>query len=92
MALNSLKIECTVDELMEKARQLNFTKNGEIFDGTNTLIFLFFSYFVSKTKYNFLVSFLHGLAELYTKTELVNLKNDTDFFQTVKYDLQHFHK
>ena len=83
MALNSLKIECTVDELMEKARQLNFTKNGEIFDGTNTLIFLFFSYFVSKTKYNFLVSFLHGLAELYTKTELVNLKNDTDFFQTV---------
>ena len=39
MALNCLKIECTVDELMKQARKLNFTKKGEIFDG-NDIIFL----------------------------------------------------
>ena len=33
MALNCLKIDCTIDQLMEKAKNLNFTKNGEIFDG-----------------------------------------------------------
>jgi len=32
MALNFLKIECTINDLMDKARHLNFTKNGEIFE------------------------------------------------------------
>jgi len=32
MALNYMKVNCTIDELMEKARKLNFTKKGEIFD------------------------------------------------------------
>jgi hypothetical protein len=33
MALNKLNINCTVDDLMQKARDMKFTKSGEIFDG-----------------------------------------------------------
>lgn len=33
MALNYMKVNCTIDGLMEEARKLNFTKKGEIFDG-----------------------------------------------------------
>ena len=33
MALNSLHIKISVDDLMKKALELNYTKNGEMFDG-----------------------------------------------------------
>ena len=33
MALNSLQIKISVDDLMKKALELNYTKNGEMFDG-----------------------------------------------------------
>ncbi|RNA10863.1 hypothetical protein BpHYR1_053436 [Brachionus plicatilis] len=32
MALNSLNINCKVDILMNRARELNYSKSGEIFD------------------------------------------------------------
>jgi hypothetical protein len=32
MALNYFKIDITIEELMQKARKLNYTKNGELFD------------------------------------------------------------
>lgn len=36
MALKYLNKECSVDELMSKARELNFTKSGEMFDGKHS--------------------------------------------------------
>ena len=33
MALKYLNIECSVDLLMQQAKESNFTKNGEMFDG-----------------------------------------------------------
>jgi len=33
MALKSLNEECSVENLMKEAKESNFTKNGEIFDG-----------------------------------------------------------
>lgn len=33
MALRSLNKECSVEILMKEAKEANFTKNGEMFDG-----------------------------------------------------------
>ncbi len=38
MALKHLNKDCSVEILMQKAKELNFTKNGEIFDGKLTRI------------------------------------------------------
>jgi len=41
MALKSLNKECSVEILMKEAKEANFTKNGEMFDGIIALnIFL----------------------------------------------------
>ena len=38
MALKHLNKECTVEQLMTKAKELNFTKSGEMFDGKPILL------------------------------------------------------
>ena len=39
MALNKLNVSVTVSQLMQEAIEMNFTKNGEIFDSKFTYVF-----------------------------------------------------
>lgn len=75
MALNALKTECTVDELMEKARELYLTKNGEIFN-VDFLHELAQPYVKTEImKFNEDVDFFETLL----KAKLILIAYDTDF-------------
>lgn len=54
MALKYLQKECTVDDLMQQAKDLNFTKNGEMFDGK----FFFFAFITLNSYINHVTCFL----------------------------------
>lgn len=74
MALKTLQINCTVDDLMEEARNLNFTKKGEIFDVT-------FLYELAKSRTAVEIVNLNGdidFFEILLKSKLILIPYDTD--------------
>lgn len=74
MALNTLKIQCTIDDLMDRAKNLNFTKNGEIFDVT-------FLFELARSQTNVQLISLNAdvdFFEILLKSKLILIPYDTD--------------
>lgn len=80
MALKQLNLVFTVDELMQKARDSNFTRSGEIFDGIidqNKFIRIF-TCLIYRSVFQ-TASYLHSLAKSYwDNCSLEKLENEQD--------------